>query len=65
LDSNVKALRRSRCEGEITKQEVENLETGERKPETGERKLDSNAKALRRSRCLGVKTLRVGNGDTN
>ena len=33
--------------------------------ETGERKLDSNARALRRSRCLGVKTLRVGNGDTN
>src|SRR5437762_2719490 len=67
---------RSRCEAEITKQEVEDLETGERKPESGERKLDSsvkakrsrsfgNVKALRRSRCLSVKTRRVGNGDTN
>src|SRR5437762_8534430 len=84
---NVKALRRtrclsvkpharSRCEAEITKQEVENLETGERKPETGKRKLDSSVKAKRsrsfgnvkartRSRCLSVKTRRVGNGDTN
>src|SRR5204863_1293917 len=60
---------RSRCE-------AENLETEERKPENGERKLDSsvkakrsrsfgNVKALRRSRCLRVKTRRVGNGDTN
>src|SRR5947208_14526104 len=67
---------RSRCEAEITKQEVENLETGERKPESGERKLDSsvkakrsrsfgNVKALRRSRCRSVKTRRVGKGDTN
>jgi hypothetical protein len=62
---NVKALRRSRCEVEIKKWEVENLETGERKRETGARKLDSNVKALRRSRCLSVKTRRVGNGDTN
>src|SRR5438105_4893814 len=43
---------RSRCEAEITKQEVENLETGERKPETGERKLDSSVKA-KRSRSFG------------
>src|SRR5437667_10410045 len=73
---NVKARARSRCEVEIRKEEVENLETGEGKPETGERKLDSsvkakrsrsfgNVKALRRSRCLSVKTRRVGSGDTN
>src|SRR2546430_17532365 len=67
---NVKALRRSRClsvktrrtrsrcEAEITKKEVENLETGEGKPETGKRKLDSSVKA-KRSRSFGnVKALR-------
>src|SRR5438445_4755650 len=62
--SNVKAPSRSRCELEIKKQEVEDLETGERKPETGERKLDSNVKAPERSRCLSLK-LRRSQGNTN